>query len=72
MKLCKDCRYFRNRFYYRLALCKRDPHVSLVDGKVFYATCIARRNIGRCGPEGKDFEPIKSGYSARPNNKEEV
>gem|GEM_PF-5444703 len=51
-RFCKDCRHVRFGGMEKCALGARDP----VNGQ--YELCIGMRGIiGKCGPEGRRFEP---------------
>ena len=56
MKFCKDCIHCVG-----LAdggKCELAEMVDLVTGKVGLFGCSAERNFGKCGKEGKNFQPI--------------
>ena len=66
MKLCKDCKYYREKMrysevleeYVNMSECQASLWKDLVDGSTNYVQCSElRKNDWECGVEGKWFEP---------------
>ncbi len=59
IKLCKDCRYFRQPTLSPTPHCTKVPlSVDYVTGVVRYAPAAVERQGGTCGPSGVLWEPI--------------
>lgn len=75
MKICKDCKYYRNREEDLLldSTCRHPTlgEVNLVSGYVKYPTCkVTRSYAGQCKPEALLFEekPVKRTFADKISN----
>lgn len=58
MNLCRDCNFYRNDSVVRLQpICLLTKRVDPVEGHLAWSSCDSERGLGKCGPEGKNFEP---------------
>ncbi len=59
MRLCIECKYCHvSTKIDNIRLCSHPDILSPVDGNP-YRYCLTEREIGKCGKEGKHWEPIE-------------